>query len=89
MPVTISRSSNSRVWKPARTSTAMPESAWPLACCASISSQTIRASSSPSQVPRTATFSPSSVGVHRVLPRRPRLWLISPEAAARICGVER
>ena len=53
---------------------------------ASISSPTRRASSSPSQTPRTRTFSPSLRSVHSVLPSRPSLCAIRPEAAARMCG---
>ena len=33
--------------------------------------------------------SSSLTSVHSVLPRRPALWAITPEAAARMCGVER
>ena len=55
----------------------------------SISSPTRRASSGPSQTPMTLTLSPSATSVHRVLPRRPALWAMRPEAAARMCGVER
>ena len=55
----------------------------------SISSPTRRASSGPSQTPITWTFSPSPASVHSVLPSRPPLWAIRPEAAARMCGVER
>ena len=56
---------------------------------ASSSSPTQRASSSPSQCPISRTFSPCSSAVHSVLPRRPLFAAITPEAAARIWGVER
>jgi hypothetical protein len=56
---------------------------------ASISSPTQRASSSPSQWPIRRTFSPSSPSVQSVLPSRPLLAAITPEAAARIWPVER
>ena len=55
----------------------------------SSSSPTRRASSGPSQMPITSTFSPSSASVHRVLPSRPLFCAIRPEAAARMFGVER
>ncbi len=56
---------------------------------ASISSPIQRASSSPSQWPIRRSFSPCGTSVHRVLPRRLSLVAITPEAAARMCGVER
>ena len=56
---------------------------------ASISSPIQRASSSPSQWPISRTFSPSASSVHSVLPSRPALGAMTPEAAARMCGVER
>ena len=58
--------------------------AWP-----SISSPTRRASSGPSQMPMTRTFSPSPASVHSVLPRRPALLAMRPSAAARMWRVER
>ena len=58
-------------------------------CNCSISSPMARASSSESQAPVTATFSPSSSSVRSVLPRRPSLCAIRCEAAARIWPVER
>ena len=63
----MNRSSNSRVWKPARTRIAISLSAWPLRCSASISSPTQRASSSASHTARTTTLSPSSAWVHKRL----------------------
>ena len=61
----------------------------PWSCRASISSPTRRASSAPSQTPLTRTFSPSGTSVHRVLPRRPTLLAMRPEAAPRMWAVER
>ncbi len=58
--------------------------AWP-----STSSPMRRASSGPSQMPMTRTFSPSPLSVHSVLPRRPALWAMRPSAAARMWLVER
>ncbi len=58
-------------------------------CSASTSSPIQRASSSPSQWPMRRTFSPSLASVHSVLPRRLSFFAMMPEAAARICGVER
>ena len=49
----MKRSSNSRVWKPARTRMAIWLSACLSRCSASISSPTVRASSSPSHTPRS------------------------------------
>ena len=54
----------------------------PLCCSASISSPTQRASSSPSQTPRSVTFSPSLASVHSVLPSRPSFCAISAGGGA-------
>ena len=57
---------------------------------ASISSPTMRASSSESQAATsTVTFSPASLSERSVLPSRPSLWAMRWEAAARMCPVER
>ena len=85
----MKRSSNSRVWKPARTRMAIWLSACLSRCSASISSPIVRASSSPSHTPRSEMRSPSFISVHSVFPSRPSLWAIRCEAAARMCGVER
>src|SRR5258708_6024172 len=77
----MKRSSNSRVWKPARTNMAISASLWPLRCSASISSPTQRASSSASHTPRSVTFSPSFTSVHSVLPRRPSFCAMRAEEA--------
>ena len=88
------RSSKARIWKEARTRMAMPSGRmgsrprvpWP---SASISSPIQRASSSPSQWPMSRTFSPWAMSVQSVLPSRCSFEAITPEAAARMCGVER
>ena len=71
----MKRSSNSRIWKPARTRMAISsERRGPVRCSASISSPTQRASSSPSQTPRTRDLLAARPrSVHSVLPRRPSL----------------
>ena len=56
---------------------------------ASISSPIQRASASLSQCPIRRTGSPGSASVHSVLPNRPWFAAIRPDAAARICGVDR
>ncbi len=78
----MNRSSNSRVWKPARTRIAISPSAWPWRCSASISSPTQRASSSASHKARTTTLSPSPAWVHRVLPSRPSIVRDHPAGGA-------
>ena len=85
----MKRSSNSRIWKAARTRIAISSSEWPARCSSSISSPIARASSSESHAAITATFSPGASSVRSVLPSRPSLWAIRCEAAARMWAVER
>src|SRR5680860_1401026 len=73
----------------ARTRMAISFSEWSWRCSCSMSSPITRASSSSSQQPWTTTLSPSSPSVCSVLPSRPWLWAIKPDAAPRICAVER
>ena len=70
---------------------AISASEWPERRAASIRSPTMRASSSESHKETTRTFSPSASlrPVRSVLPRRPLLWAMRCEAAARIGRVER
>ena len=55
----------------------------------STSSAISRLSASPSQTPRTTTFSPPLSAVQSVLPSRLLLAAMRPEAAARMWLVER
>ena len=65
---------------------AISSSEWPSRCRFSISSPIVRASSSESHAPVTATFSPGSSSVRSVLPSRPSLCAIRCEAAPRMCA---